>query len=242
LNRSQDQDPIWKALGDETRRSILDCLRDGPKVTTEIVELFPELSRFGVMKHLQVLRDTQLVLTRDEGRTTVNSLNAIPIRQVYERWVSNFADLWASPLLGLKSMMENPLQSEPTMSAQNPCCWFEIPVTDMARATAFYEKAFGYTMTPAEVEGIALTFFPSNQGEGWGVSGALVYTPPVVPSHNGSTVYFSVKSIEASLEKIVEAGGKVLIPKQSIGKFGFFAQFEDSEGNRVAVHTMSDAS
>jgi DNA-binding transcriptional ArsR family regulator len=99
-------DSIWKALADSTRRSILDCLRDGPKKTTEIVERFPELSRFGVMKHLQVLRDAGLVMTREEGRTCVNSLNAVPIRLIYERWVSKFAEQWATTLIGLKESLE----------------------------------------------------------------------------------------------------------------------------------------
>jgi DNA-binding transcriptional ArsR family regulator len=106
--KSNDLDAIWKALADETRRSILDCLRDGPKTTTEVVERFPELTRFGVMKHLQVLRDAGLVLTREEGRTCVNSLNAVPIRRIYERWVSKFAEHWAVTLLGLKESLDNP--------------------------------------------------------------------------------------------------------------------------------------
>jgi DNA-binding transcriptional ArsR family regulator len=106
LKKSNDLDLIWKALADETRRSILDCLRDGPKRTTQIVERFLELSRFGVMKHLQVLRDAGLVLTREEGRTCVNSLNAVPIRLIYERWVSKFAEHWATTLIGLKESLE----------------------------------------------------------------------------------------------------------------------------------------
>ncbi len=108
LKRSNDLDLIWKALADETRRSILDCLRDGPKRTTDIVEKFPELSRFGVMKHIQVLRDAGLVLTREEGRSSLNSLNAVPIRQIYERWVSRFAEHWATTLIGLKESLEKP--------------------------------------------------------------------------------------------------------------------------------------
>ena len=103
---SSDLDPIWKALADETRRKILDCLRDGPKTTTQLVEQFPGLSRFGVMKHIQVLRDSGLVNTREEGRTRVNSLNAVPIRRIYERWVSKFAEHWAKTLIGLKESLE----------------------------------------------------------------------------------------------------------------------------------------
>ena len=99
-------DPVWKALSDPTRRTILDVLRDRPRTTTEIVERFSRLSRFGVMKHLEVLRQAQLVSTREAGRQRVNSLNVVPIRQIYERWVGPFQELWSGELLGIKEMAE----------------------------------------------------------------------------------------------------------------------------------------
>ena len=99
-------DPVWKALSDPTRRTILDLLRDRPRTTTEIVEQFSQLSRFGVMKHLEVLRQAQLVSTREAGRQRVNSLNVVPIRQIYERWVGPFQELWSGELLGIKDMAE----------------------------------------------------------------------------------------------------------------------------------------
>lgn len=101
-----DLDPVWKALADPTRREILDLLRMGPRTTSEVVECFPHLSRFGVMKHMDVLREAGLINTRDEGRTRINTLNAVPIRMIYERWVSGFEDLWASKLLNLKRDLE----------------------------------------------------------------------------------------------------------------------------------------
>ena len=103
---AEDLDNIWKALSDPTRRTILDLLRKGPKTTTELVEAFPHMTRFAVMKHLDVLREADLVQTRSEGRRRVNSLNAVPIRQIYERWVSPFAELWSSTLLRLKDDIE----------------------------------------------------------------------------------------------------------------------------------------
>lgn len=106
LPPAKDLDVVWKALADETRRAILDCLRDGPKFTTDIVERFPELSRFGVMKHMRVLRAAGLISTREQGRQCINSLNAVPIRLIYERWVSRFAEHWATTLLGLKESLE----------------------------------------------------------------------------------------------------------------------------------------
>jgi len=101
-----DLDGVWKALADATRRGILDLLRQGPRTTTEIVEAFPHLSRFGVMKHIDVLRESGLVQTREEGRQRVNSLNAVPIRQIYERWVSPFQELWSNQLLRIKDTVE----------------------------------------------------------------------------------------------------------------------------------------
>jgi len=103
---ADDLDGVWKALSDPTRRAILDLLRSGPKTTTELVEAFPQLSRFGVMKHIDVLRAADLVITREEGRQRVNSLNVVPIRQIYERWVGRFEELWSSHLLRIKESAE----------------------------------------------------------------------------------------------------------------------------------------
>ena len=97
---------MWKALADSTRRSILDLLRQGPRTTTQIVEAFPHLSRFGVMKHIEVLREAGMVLTREERRQRINSLNVVPIRQIYERWVGRFEELWSSHLLRIKEDAE----------------------------------------------------------------------------------------------------------------------------------------
>jgi DNA-binding transcriptional ArsR family regulator len=101
-----DLDGVWKALSGSTRRSILDLLRQGPRTTTQIVEAFPHLSRFGVMKHIDVLREAGLIHTRDERRQRINSLNVVPIRQIYERWVGRFEELWASHLLRIKEDAE----------------------------------------------------------------------------------------------------------------------------------------
>lgn len=107
-------DDVWKALSDPTRRQILDLLRVGPRRTTEIVEEFPKLTRFGVMKHLDVLRSAGLVLTHAEGRERINALNPIPIRQIYERWVSKYADLWAATFLRVKESAERKADEPPS--------------------------------------------------------------------------------------------------------------------------------
>ena len=97
-----DLDAVWKALSDPTRRAILDLLHKGPQRTTQIVEAFPQLTRFGVMKHIDVLREAGLINTREAGRQRVNSLNAVPIRLIYERWVSRYEEFWADTLLRIK--------------------------------------------------------------------------------------------------------------------------------------------
>jgi DNA-binding transcriptional ArsR family regulator len=113
--RDKDKlDPVWKALADPTRRAILDFLKGKPHTTTEIVDKFPHLTRFGVMKHLDLLRDAGLVNTREEGRQRWNSLNVFPIRQIYERWVSPFQELWAGQLLGIKELAEQDEQDVET--------------------------------------------------------------------------------------------------------------------------------
>lgn len=117
---AEDLDQIWKALADETRRTILDFLREGPRTTTEIVEQFPDLSRFAVMKHLDVLRQAALVLTREDGRQRINSLNAVPIRMIYERWVTNYEGLWANTLLRVKEAAERSVAvPSPARAAKN---------------------------------------------------------------------------------------------------------------------------
>ena len=101
-----DLDGVWKALSDSTRRAILDLLRQGPRTTTEIVAAFPHLTRFGVMKHIDVLREAGLIHTREESRQRINSLNVVPIRQIYERWVGRFEELWSTHLLRIKEDAE----------------------------------------------------------------------------------------------------------------------------------------
>src|SRR6186997_3243155 len=115
---SDDLDPIFKALADETRRTVLDFLRSGPKPTTAIVEQFPDLSRFAVMKHLDVLRQAALVITRDEGRQRINSLNAVPIRKIYERWVSHYAGIWAGALVRIQEIAERSAGAPPALRSE----------------------------------------------------------------------------------------------------------------------------
>lgn len=99
-------DAVFKALADPTRRGILDRLRNQPRTTGELCEAFPELTRFGVMKHLDVLEEAGLVIVRREGRERWNHLNTVPIQQIYERWMSRFAAPHSASLLKLARKLE----------------------------------------------------------------------------------------------------------------------------------------
>ncbi len=99
-------EPVWKALADPTRRALLDALRDGPRTTGALAECFPEMTRFGVMKHLSVLQAAGLITTERKGRERWNHLNAVPLKRMYERWVSRYEDRLAGSLLRLKHTAE----------------------------------------------------------------------------------------------------------------------------------------
>jgi DNA-binding transcriptional ArsR family regulator len=99
-------DEVFKALADPTRRGLLDELfkRDGQTLTA-LEERLP-MTRFGVMKHLRVLEEANLVVTRRRGREKLHFLNPVPIRLVHDRWVSKYAEPWASALSELKTTLE----------------------------------------------------------------------------------------------------------------------------------------
>jgi DNA-binding transcriptional ArsR family regulator len=101
-----DDDRIFKALADPTRRFLLDRLfkRDGRTLTELESEL--EMTRFGVMKHLRVLEDAGLVVTRKVGREKLHYLNAVPIRLIHDRWIDKFTERRVSALTDLKRQLE----------------------------------------------------------------------------------------------------------------------------------------
>jgi uncharacterized protein len=118
----------------------------------------------------------------------------------------------------------------------NPVGWFEIPTTSILRATQFYEKVLDCKLTFEEMGSLKMAMFPM-QEKGEGSAGALVEGPNHTPSHDGSLLYFSTDDIDGTLSKVTANGGKVLRGKTSIGEYGWIGDFEDSEGNRVALHS-----
>ena len=101
-----DDDHVFKALGDPTRRLLLDRLHERDGRTLTELESQIEMTRFGVMKHLRVLEDAGLVLTRRSGREKLHFLNPVPIRLIHDRWIDKYTERRVSALADLKHELE----------------------------------------------------------------------------------------------------------------------------------------
>ena len=103
---NDDDDLVFKALADPSRRFLLDKLfaRDGQTLTELETEL--DMTRFGVMKHLRLLEDAGLVVSRKEGRLKLHYLNPVPIRLIHDRWIDKFTEHHVSALTDLKRALE----------------------------------------------------------------------------------------------------------------------------------------
>lgn len=121
----------------------------------------------------------------------------------------------------------------------NPVVWVEIPVNDMARAAAFYEEVFRKPIKVETMEdGCVMGWLPMSE-TGSGASGSLVKNKGYVPTLGGIVIYFSDTNINETLERVRKNGGNVITEKTAIGQYGFYAWFEDTEGNRIGLHSMS---
>ncbi|MBW7455228.1 metalloregulator ArsR/SmtB family transcription factor [Paenibacillus sepulcri] len=105
------ENDIFKALADPSRRTLLDLLQESDGRTLSELCTHLDMSRFGVMKHLNLLEEAGLIMTRKVSREKLHYLNPVPIRQIYERWVSKYAEPWALQLTAMKSELER----EPVM-------------------------------------------------------------------------------------------------------------------------------
>jgi DNA-binding transcriptional ArsR family regulator len=111
---------VFRALADPTRRALLDSLfrRDG-QTLNELCEEFPEMTRFGVMKHLAVLAEANLVITARQGRTKRHYLNPVPIEQVANRWISKYAARFAAALVALDDQVATDQEKETLRRAES---------------------------------------------------------------------------------------------------------------------------
>ena len=101
-----NEDLVFKALADSSRRFLLDLLHKRDGQTLSELEWELEMTRFGVMKHLKVLEEAGLVITRREGREKLHFLNAVPIRLIHDRWIDKYKERQVSALAELKTTLE----------------------------------------------------------------------------------------------------------------------------------------
>src|SRR4051794_10285746 len=134
-------DEVFRALADPTRRSLLDELfKDDGQTLSALEERLP-MTRFGVMKHLKVLEEAGLVVTKKRGREKLHYLNPVPIRLVHDRWVSKYAEPWAATLSELKQTLEeeNPMEKvfEIYIKTTPERLWEAITDSDMRQKYTF---------------------------------------------------------------------------------------------------------
>jgi uncharacterized protein len=128
----------------------------------------------------------------------------------------------------------------PMSKSKHTVTWFEIPATDLSRATAFYSTLLEVELEPVEFGGVKMAIFPGSGGEGGEpvVHGALVMGEGYVPGATGPLIYLNGgDDLAGPLSRVEGAGGAVLMAKTSIGPHGFMAVLLDTEGNKVALHS-----
>lgn len=124
-------------------------------------------------------------------------------------------------------------ESDFMLKQSNPVVYFEIPVNDINRAITFYSGVFRYIFQKEEIDKNEMALFPFT-AEHSGISGALAKGEIYKPTRDGVLVYFQTENIEEVLQKACAHGGKVLYPVTNNG-IGWVAEFEDTEGNRIAL-------
>jgi uncharacterized protein len=142
--------------------------------------------------------------------------------------------LVVAAFMGLLLVSCKPRAHEEMTKVIHPAYYFEIPVTNMDRATAFYEELLGTKLMRQTVDGYDMALFPFAEGAA-GATGALAKGDVYRPSKDGAIVYFYVGDIKAAVAKAETMGRPVLYPIKDIGEAGFVAEIEDSEGNRLAL-------
>ena len=119
----------------------------------------------------------------------------------------------------------------------NPVNWFEIPVSDIDRAKAFYDQVFEIDIQIVDLDGTMMGFFPGDVSKS-GATGSLMQHESYTPSHQGTLVYLACEDLKHELSRVESAGGKILRDKTMISpQHGFMGVMEDTEGNRVALHS-----
>lgn len=129
----------------------------------------------------------------------------------------------------------NKMETNKTIKKFNPVVYFEIPVLNIDRAMKFYRSVFKFTFEREMIDKNEMALFPFAD-EKAGISGALAKGEIYKPTKDGIVIYFKTESIDETLQLVIENGGSILYPKTSNGDLGFVAEFQDCEGNRIALH------
>ena len=106
MSRVDKQDLVFKALADRRRRKILDLLKDQPRTTSDLCGHIAKIDRCTVMQHLGVLEKAGLIIVKRKGRYRWNYLNAVPIKEIYDRWINQYASASVDLLMKMKREME----------------------------------------------------------------------------------------------------------------------------------------
>ena len=106
MSNEAENDRIFRALGHHRRRELLDVLKNNPQTTGSLCAVFPEIDRCTVMQHLKVLEEADLIIVRREGRERWNHLNPLPIKDIHDRWIGQYAIVAVDLLARMKSDLE----------------------------------------------------------------------------------------------------------------------------------------
>ncbi len=123
------------------------------------------------------------------------------------------------------------------MENWNQVNWFEIATNDLERAKKFYSDVFGSEFQYMEMQESKMYMF-TGAPDKLGATGTLIKSDMYKPTSDGTIVYFYCEDLANELSKVEGAGGKTIFPKTSIGEHGFIAQFTDTEGNRLGLHSQ----
>jgi DNA-binding transcriptional ArsR family regulator len=239
---------MWSALASDHRRRLLDALAAGPLTTGQLAAATPQLSRYAVMQHLGVLVDAGLVVVRRRGRERFNHLNAIPLQQAYERWVSPLAGSAAAELTALQrhldrspeqgAAMDTATDTPRTVRVENEINLAAPPARVFAAMTTEQGEWYPYTYGGERVLRIVCEARVGGQTyEDWGDGAGHLYNtisrwdPPAAVDYRGALGRGVSLEQSFTFEAIDDGAGTIL--RQHLVAFG---PLTDDEVEGIRVH------
>ena len=139
MSSTDDSDRIFKALADGRRRRLLDLLKDAPQTTGALCAAFPDLDRCTVMQHMKVLEAADLIIVQRKGRERWNHLNALPIREIYDRWIGDYAENAVNLLRPAQNRSRNTAELKSNAFVARPTAAFRRSTLDATRLERVYD-------------------------------------------------------------------------------------------------------